>query len=182
MALSTCLLLMFGSLLGGKFYIGSSQVEKRSGDLCWCRWGCCQTLCWPSSGGAAWCWRVRRWRAALRSAWRMYSRLCATGNADSKSRTISVLKDLRSDRLHRPDVHFGSILPVSQQLRGCVGGTATLGAEELRGERLSLQSVAQAKVCTKHHWCFMFCFVFFCFLFLVFFGGGGGVSLFKWQN
>lgn len=53
--------------------------------------------------------------------------------------------------LHRPDVHFGSILPVSEQLRGSVGWTSTLGVEELQRQRFSLQCVTQAKVCVKHH-------------------------------
>lgn len=53
------------------------------------------------------------------------------------------------DHLHRPDVHFGSVLPVSQQLGGRVGGAAALGVEELQGQRLDLQRVAQAEVCAK---------------------------------
>lgn len=59
------------------------------------------------------------------------------------------------DHLHRPDVHFGPILPVSEQLRGCVGRTSTLGVEELQGQRLGLQSVAQAEVCVKDHLVFV---------------------------
>lgn len=38
---------------------------------------------------------------------------------------------------------------MGQQLRGCVGRTSTLGVEELRGQRLGLQGVAQAEVCVK---------------------------------
>lgn len=72
------------------------------------------------------------------------------GNAVGENKKLSLLKVMQSDRLHRPDVHLGSVLPVSQQLGGRVGGTAALGAEEFRGQRLTLQSVAQAKVCAKH--------------------------------
>lgn len=63
---------------------------------------------------------------------------------------IALLTGVRWDGLHRPDVHFGSVLPVSQQLGGRVGGAAALGAEELRGQGLDLQSVAQPEVCTKY--------------------------------
>lgn len=58
---------------------------------------------------------------------------------------------LRLYHLHGPDVHFGSILPVSEQLRGCIGRTSTLGVEEIQRQGFSLQSVTQAKVCEKHH-------------------------------
>lgn len=61
------------------------------------------------------------------------------------------INHLRLYRLHRPDVHFGPVLPVSEQLWGRVGRTSTLGIEELQGQRLSLQSVAQAEVCVKDH-------------------------------
>lgn len=55
------------------------------------------------------------------------------------------------NHLHGPDVHFGPVLPVSQKLRGGVGRTSTLGAEELQRQRVSPQSVAQAKVCGIHY-------------------------------
>lgn len=58
---------------------------------------------------------------------------------------------LRFYHLHGPDVHFGSILPVSKQFRGSVGRTSTLGVEKLQRQRFSLQSVAKAKVCVKHY-------------------------------
>lgn len=57
----------------------------------------------------------------------------------------------RQYHLHRPDVHFGAILPVSQQLRGCVGRTSTLGAQKIQRQWFCLQCVAQAKVCMVHH-------------------------------
>lgn len=69
----------------------------------------------------------------------------ATGQQASSTHT------LRLHHLHGPDVNFGSVLPVSEQLGGSVGRTSTLGVEELQGQRFSLQSVAQAKVCVKHH-------------------------------
>lgn len=65
------------------------------------------------------------------------------------------INHLRLYHLHRPDVHFGPVGPVSEQLRGCVGRTSTLGVEELQGQRLSLQSVAQAEVCVKDHLFFL---------------------------
>lgn len=43
-----------------------------------------------------------------------------------------MLNQVRLYHLHRPDVHFGPILPVSKQLRGRVGRTSTLGIEELQ--------------------------------------------------
>lgn len=61
------------------------------------------------------------------------------------------INHVRLYHLHRPDVHFGPVLPVSEQLRGCVGRTSTLGVEELQGQRLSFQSVAQAEICVKDH-------------------------------
>lgn len=61
------------------------------------------------------------------------------------------VNQVRLYHLHRPDVHFRSILPVSEQLRGRVGRTSTLGVEELRRQRFSLQSVAQAEVCARYN-------------------------------
>lgn len=77
-------------------------------------------------------------------------------NAVGESEKAVPLTEMRLDGLHRPDVHFGPVLPVSQQLGGCVGGTAALGAEEFRGQRVGLQGVAQAKVCaTNDRFCNM---------------------------
>lgn len=65
------------------------------------------------------------------------------------------INQVRLYHLHRPDIHFGPILPVSEQLRGRVGRTSTLGVEELQRQRFSLQSVAQAEVCARYN--LLFC-------------------------
>lgn len=149
---STCLLLMLGSLRVGKFDISSSSLQKPSvtfadvigdaADLAVDHLlvelldvegldGEGQRSGQHGEGAHAPVWVTKR-------------------NAGGENVKSGLLKEMRSDRLHRPDVHFGSVLPVSQKFRGCVGGTAALGAEEFRGQRLSLQRVAQAKVCAKH--------------------------------
>lgn len=152
-----------------------SVFLKCGANLCWRRWGCCWSPRWPSSGEAVWCWKVRQWRVEFPSAWQTYSHLCThKQNVMGKKNTIlqyahykqPIASQKRKTRkeeggqqassfglyhLHRPDVHFGSILPVSEQLRGSVGWTSTLGVEELQRQRFSLQSVTQAKICVKHH-------------------------------
>lgn len=70
------------------------------------------------------------------------------------------LNQVRLYHLHRPNVHFGPILPVSEQLRGRVGRTSTLGVEELQRQRFNLQSVAQAEVCARYNlFCVQMCWI-----------------------
>ena len=124
--------------------------------LCWRRWGCCRSPRWPSSGEAVWCWKARWWRADFRSTWQTHSHLCTnihTALCHSWERHGLENKNTYPEaglyRLHRPDVHFGSVLPAGEQLGGRVGRTSTLGVEELQRQWFSLQSVTQAKVCVK---------------------------------
>lgn len=74
--------------------------------------------------------------------------ICITESEILEGATWTV-NQVRLYHLHRPNIHFGPVLPVSEQLWGRVGRTSTLGVEELQRQRFNLQSVAQAKVCTK---------------------------------